>query len=162
MDFEDSLPSLAPARFEGAANKLALYALASSYVTSEAGLKAPPTTLEKLAGSATIVEKVAGDVIVAEGDPGDSFYAIADGEVEVTQGGRVQRTLGPGDHFGEIALLRGSTRTATVIATGPTRLVAMDGRDFVDALASSEAAYAVGWRVTDDLLSRDEAARQAP
>lgn len=118
----------------------------------------PPTTLEKLAARSAMAEKSAGDTIVAEGDPGDLFYVIADGEVEVSRAGRSLGTLGPGDQFGEIALIRDTTRTATVVANRPTRLVTIDGRDFVDALSSSEAALSIGWSVTDELLSRGEVA----
>ena len=103
-----------------------------------------------------MADMAAGDVVVTEGDPGDLFYVIADGEVEVTRGGRRQGTLGEGEQFGEIALLRDSNRTATVIATRPTRLVTIDGRDFVDAVSSSEAAFLIGSRVADELLSRDQ------
>ncbi|MGZ4762012.1 MAG: MFS transporter [Ilumatobacteraceae bacterium] len=116
----------------------------------------PPTTLEKLAARSDTAENVAGDTIVAEGDPGELFYVIADGEVEVSRGGRSVGTLGPGDQFGEIALLRSTSRTATVVATGPTRLITIDGADFVDALSSSEVAFSIGWSMTDDLLGRDQ------
>ncbi|MGZ4790836.1 MAG: MFS transporter [Ilumatobacteraceae bacterium] len=116
----------------------------------------PPTTLEKLAARSDTAENVAGDTIVAEGDPGELFYVIADGEVEVSRGGRSVGTLGPGDQFGEIALLRSTSRTATVVATGPTRLITIDGADFVDALSSSEVAFSIGWSITDDLLGRDQ------
>ena len=104
----------------------------------------------------------AGDVVVAEGDPGDLFYVIADGEVEVSRGGRRQGTLGPGEQFGEIALLRDSSRTATVVTTCPTRLVTINGRDFVDAVSSSEAAFSIGRRVADELLSRDQTGEPTP
>jgi MFS family permease len=117
----------------------------------------PPITLEKLAARSATVDAATGDVVVAEGDPGDLFYVIADGEVEVSLAGQPQCTLGPGDQFGEIALLRDTTRTATVVATSPTRLVTIDGRDFVDAVSSSEAAFSIGQRVADDLLGRNEA-----
>lgn len=117
----------------------------------------PPTSLEKLAARSTLVEKSGGEVVVSEGGPGDLFYVIADGEFEVRRAGLSLGTLGPGDQFGEIALLRDSGRTATVVAKCPSRLVEIDGRDFVDALSSSEAAFAIGWRVSDDLLSRDQA-----
>ncbi len=117
----------------------------------------PPITLEKLAARSAMADMVAGDVVVTEGDPGDLFYVIADGEVEVTRGGRRQGALGQGEQFGEVALLRDSNRTATVVATRPTRLVTIDGRDFVDAVSSSDAAFSIGCRVADEHLSRDQA-----
>jgi MFS family permease len=119
----------------------------------------PPTTLEKLAARSAMEEVAAGDTVVTEGDPGDLFYVIAEGEVGVSRGGRNLGTLGPGDQFGEIALIHDTTRTATVIANCATRLVTIDGRDFVDALSSSEAALSIGWSTTNELLSRGEVDR---
>lgn len=114
----------------------------------------PPTTLEKLAARSRMVVVSTGDVIVTEGDPGDLFYVIADGEVEVFRGGRSHGTMNAGDQFGEIALLRDTSRTATVVATGPGRLVTIDGHDFVDALTSSEVAFAIGSRVSEERLGQ--------
>ncbi len=122
----------------------------------------PPITLEKLAARSSMVEKFAGGVVIAEGDPGDLFYVIAEGEVDVSHSGRRVGTLGPGEQFGEIALLRDTSRTATVAATCPTRLIAIDGRDFVDAVSSSEIAFSIGCRVSDELMSRNQADGPAP
>ena len=119
----------------------------------------PPTTLEKLATRSDTTERSAGDVVVTEGEPGELFFVIAEGEVVVTRAGRNVGTLGPGDQFGEIALLRNTGRTATVVATCPTRLITIDGADFVDALSSSEAALSIGWGVANDLLGRDQTER---
>ena len=77
----------------------------------------------------------AGDVIVRQGDPGTRFYVITAGEAEVLQRGRdgsehVVATLGPGRYFGEIALLRGARRTATVRALSDLNVVSLDRKDF--------------------------------
>ncbi len=58
----------------------------------------------------------AGTVIAREGDPGVGLFILLDGTAEVTIGGRKKATLGPGEFFGEIALLDGGPRTATVMA----------------------------------------------
>ncbi len=62
-----------------------------------------------------------GAVIVKQGEPGVGFYLIDEGKVEVEQGGRVLTALGPGEFFGELALLEDVPRTASVIARAPTR-----------------------------------------
>ncbi|HEY7625816.1 MAG TPA: MFS transporter [Ilumatobacteraceae bacterium] len=115
----------------------------------------PPTTLEKLAARSRLMVSGPGATIVAEGDHGDLFYLIAEGEVGVFRSGTHHNTLGPGDQFGEIALLHGVTRTATIVTTQPTRLVAIDGTDFVDALSSSDAAFAAGTNVAAGHLAHD-------
>ena len=58
----------------------------------------------------------AGETIIREGSGGAAFYVIESGEVTVTIGGEFRATLGPGDYFGEIALLDEGARIATVTA----------------------------------------------
>jgi MFS family permease len=106
-----------------------------------------PPVLEGLAARLEHVRVSPGEEIVRQGDHGDRFYVVASGEVEVTVDGRPQGTLGPGEHFGEIALLRDVPRTATVTARTDVELFALEREDFLAAVtghsASAEAAEAV-------------------
>jgi CRP-like cAMP-binding protein len=72
--------------------------------------------LRKVASLAEEVWLNAGKVVVAEGEPGDSFYVILDGRAKATRSRRTVGELGPGDHFGELALIDAGPRAATVVA----------------------------------------------
>jgi CRP-like cAMP-binding protein len=71
-----------------------------------------------------------GDMIIEQGDVGDSFYVIGSGQVEVSTGEVLLATQGPGEYFGEIALLMDVPRTATVVAKTPARLFRLDREGF--------------------------------
>ncbi|MGZ4257821.1 MAG: MFS transporter [Gaiellaceae bacterium] len=105
-----------------------------------APLSAP--VLETLAARLEPVAAAAGETIVEQGDPGDRFYVIASGEVEVSVDGKAQATEGPGDHFGEIALLRDVPRTATVTARSDVELYALERDDFLAAVTGHAGAAA--------------------
>jgi CRP-like cAMP-binding protein len=72
----------------------------------------------------------AGETVMAEGGAGVGFFVIGDGEAEVSIGGEPRRTLGPGDHFGEVALLGAGERTATIVATTDLKCFGMTSWEF--------------------------------
>jgi CRP/FNR family transcriptional regulator, cyclic AMP receptor protein len=92
-----------------------------------------------LAKAADVLKAQPGDVLVHEGRRGNEFFAILDGIAEVRRDGNLVATLGPGDCFGELALLDGGTRTATVIASTEVELAVVDGRLFGPLLVNAPA-----------------------
>ena len=107
----------------------------------------PQAQQEVLARALIETRAGAGETVIREGDAGKRFYVVAGGELEVTVEGESVRTLGPGDHFGEIALLRDVPRTATVTARTDADLFALERDEFLAAVTghttSAEAAEAV-------------------
>jgi signal-transduction protein with cAMP-binding, CBS, and nucleotidyltransferase domain len=99
-----------------------------------------PPVLEDLARSLARVEVPAGETITREGEAGDRFFLVEAGELEVSVGGARVRTLGPGDGFGEIALLEDGIRTATVSATSPVTLYSLQRAPFLEAVTGSRQA----------------------
>ncbi|KAM6138257.1 cGMP-dependent protein kinase 1-like [Phoenicopterus ruber ruber] len=93
---------------------------------------------EALAQSFAPIWHGPGDTVLAEGAEGTTMYIVAEGQLSVSQRGRQLRTLGPGDVFGELAILYHCKRTATVRALGPVRLWAID-RQRYRAIATSNA-----------------------
>jgi CRP/FNR family cyclic AMP-dependent transcriptional regulator len=73
------------------------------------------------------VDVEAGTVLAQEGRLAYEFFAIKQGSADVTLGGRHAAALGPGDFFGEIGLLAGDRRVATVVATSPMSLIVLTG-----------------------------------
>jgi MFS family permease len=94
-------------------------------------------TREALARRLEPLRVPAGRAIVVQGEVGDRFYLIESGTVAVTQNGEELRREGPGEVFGEIALLRGVPRTATVTAVEDCVLQVMAREDFLGALDGS-------------------------
>ncbi len=80
-----------------------------------------PDELQALAGGMYERTFRAGETATTEGEPGDGFYVVESGEAEITVQGQPSGVIGPGDHFGEIALLMGAGRAATIRATSELR-----------------------------------------
>lgn len=90
----------------------------------------PGGAAEVLAPRFDIEEFDAGRKILLEGTAGYAFYVVDRGQVSVTHEGEALRTLGPGEFFGEIAILGGGRRTASVTASEPTTLWKLFGTAF--------------------------------
>jgi CRP-like cAMP-binding protein/cytochrome P450 len=126
-----------------------------------------PASTERVAGALErlqLREFGAGAVILRQGDPADGFYVLVEGEVAVskTQAGgqdtEVAR-LRPGAHFGELGLLRGAPRNATIRCTEPSRVLAMDRGEFLSLVAdvdvlSADIALLARRRFVADRLRR--------
>jgi CRP/FNR family transcriptional regulator, cyclic AMP receptor protein len=84
-----------------------------------------PKEREKVARWADTVDLPAGKHLLEEGRLPHEFFVILEGEVEVMHDGEHLATLGPGDFFGEIALIEHGRRTASVVAASPTSLAVM-------------------------------------
>jgi CRP/FNR family cyclic AMP-dependent transcriptional regulator len=87
--------------------------------------------LKKVAGTATVAHVPAGQHIVREGFTAEAFYVILEGEAHAT-GTPVRSHLGPGDFCGEMGLLDGSTRSASILAETDVTAVKLPRKEFLD------------------------------
>jgi uncharacterized protein YhbP (UPF0306 family) len=101
----------------------------------------PEHQVESVGATLQSVRVQAGDVIVRQGGPADKFFIVADGEVELVRQDdghpEVVDTLGPGQFFGELAIMRDTPRRATMRATKASTLLAMDRDTFRDVVAQA-------------------------
>jgi hypothetical protein len=123
-------------------------------------LNAP--VLEDLARALTPVQAPAGHVIAQEGLPGDEYFVVAAGELAVSIGGAHVRQLGPGDGFGEIALLHEGVRTATVTATSEVTLFALPRAPFLEAVTGSRQAERAARELVAERLAAPPLAIDGP
>jgi len=93
-----------------------------------------PAELDVLLARMTLVSIASGEAIIRQGEPGQRFYVIRSGSVSVERAGELLATLGPGEAFGEIALLLDVSRTASVVAREATELLTLEAHDFRDVL----------------------------
>ena len=93
--------------------------------------------LRSIASRVQTREYVAGATLWTQGERGDGFFVIVDGRAEARRDGSVLRNMGPGDFFGEIALIDEGPRTATVTATTPLRCFMLGSQEFRDVLGQN-------------------------
>jgi CRP-like cAMP-binding protein len=86
--------------------------------------------LARIASLAHVRPAAVGSVIIKQGDPGEEFYVVLDGTAQVTIDGDVVEDIGPGAFFGEMALIDGGERSATVTATSLTQLMILARAEF--------------------------------
>lgn len=86
--------------------------------------------LQRVAALAVDEERPPGEVLTRQGEQGAVAYIIVTGEAEVIRDERILARLGPGDVVGELGLLDGGPRAATVRTTAPTRVLALAAEDF--------------------------------
>jgi CRP/FNR family transcriptional regulator, cyclic AMP receptor protein len=100
--------------------------------------------LDRIAGSMKQRTFNAGDTVTAEGQTGIGFFVIDSGDAKVTVGGEERRRLGPGDYFGEVALLNESARTATITAETELRCYGMTSWEFRPLV---ETHTSIAWKL---------------
>ena len=95
--------------------------------------------------------------MVREGDPADAFYVLLSGHLQAAVGGRSVRELAEGDGFGEIALLQGGRRTATITVVSADAEVLVMRRQEFDTMLATMPAFA--WGIWEAATTRVEASR---
>jgi MFS family permease len=121
----------------------------------------PLPMLERLARNVVPLSLPVGSIVIRQGERGDRMFTIVEGTLEVEADGRAVNTLGPGDFFGEIALIRDVPRTATVTASTDVKVLALDRDEFLRAITGHEPVALAARGLADERiqqlrLGRDE------
>ena len=106
--------------------------------------------IERLAGGMQVVTYAKGTEIIRQGEAGDAFYLLIDGSVEVIRDGTHVDAIGAGGSFGEVALISGEPRNATVRATADCRLYRLDAATFLSAVTGNPHSQAAADRVAGE------------
>jgi CRP-like cAMP-binding protein len=112
---------------------------------------------DRVAAWFEVEEHDAGSRIVHEGSPGYGLFVLDDGEVRIEHDGGEVGRLGPGDVFGELALLGDGRRYADVVAVGDVGVLSMFGTHFREMQTSMPSVEASLERLADDRLARPRA-----
>ncbi len=111
--------------------------------------------LEAIAAQADELVVPAGKTLTKQGDRGREFLVIVDGSAEVRKNGRKVNTLGSGDFLGEIALISGGPRTATVTTTSETDLLVLTDRAFRQLAKQMPSIHASVLKALSERLQAD-------
>ena len=110
-----------------------------------------PKELERLAGEFRERTFSEGAAVTREGSTGAGFFVIKDGQAKVEVGGEQVRTLGPGDHFGEIALITEGPRTASVTAESELRCYGLTPWEFRPLVQTNAG---IAWKILQALAKQ--------
>lgn len=105
------------------------------------------------------VDVPAGRTLITQGTPADSFYLLLNGEATVQVDGRDRPTLEAGSFFGEISMLDRGPATATIVTTGPSKLMVMSHAQFRDAIRANEQLLSEVMAAMAERLRRDNLER---
>ncbi len=114
----------------------------------------PLPAIEQLARGLEPLEVPAGNILFEQGAVGDRYFVIETGEADIVGDGRLITTLGPGEGFGEIALLRGIRRTAAVRAASALRLQALRSEHFLAVVLGYPPSARDAATSVDSMLDR--------
>jgi MFS family permease len=113
------------------------------------------TALERLAQELDHMHVRAGADVIREGESGDQFFIIGAGQAAVLIKGRAIRTIGPGEGFGEIALLNDVPRTATIRAITELDLYVLDRAPFLEAVTGQPRSRQVAQERVEEMLAQN-------
>ena len=99
----------------------------------------------------------AGSTVVGEGKTGAGFFVIESGEATVSRGGDERAKLGPGDYFGEVALIDEGARSATITADSDLRCYGLTSWEFRPLVESNAS---IAWKLLETMAKRLRAAQQ--
>ena len=117
----------------------------------------PPQALERVARNLVPLDVPAGGIVIEEGEPGSRFYVLVEGRAIVSRNGDTIAERGPGDYFGEVALLLDQPRNATVTAVSNLRLFVLERDEFLRVLTGHEGVDLKARRVAADRAVVDPA-----
>jgi hypothetical protein len=122
----------------------------------------PAPAIEGLAAALMLVDVPAGGVLIRQGEEGDSYYAIAAGEFDVVQDGRLLRRCGRGEGVGEIALLHAIPRTASIVAVTAATVYELAREPFLTAVLGHAATQRLAADIADRFLTADTEVHPRP